>query len=115
MLEEVWCFPEVGTAWVSPALYLTTVVDTAGTAVAFQKEDPSSGAASITCAVAPTGGTLGAEASQRASLAATAGCGFVWCWPPGQGLIVPASLSAVLRNDGSVGPDFTWCIVAREV
>lgn len=115
MIEELYVYSETGVAWLSPALFLTTVVDTAGTAVVFQKEDPGSGAASITLATIPTGGTLAAVAHRRASLPNTVGSGFIWAWPPGEGMIVPLSLSAMLRNDGVVGPSITWGMTCREV
>lgn len=115
MIEELYVYSEAATAWLSPALFLTTVIDTAGTAVVFQKEDNGSGAASITCATIPTGGTLATVAAKRASLPAVIGSGFIWSWPPGEGLVVPPSLSAMLRNDGVIGPAITWGITAREV
>ncbi len=117
MIEELYVYAETAVVFINPALFLTTVVDTAGTAVTFQKEDPGSGAASCTCVTLPTGGTLAAVASKRASLPAVIGSGFIWSWPPGEGLIVPLSLSAVLRNDhaSTTGPAITWGVTIREV
>lgn len=115
MIEEFYCYAEAATAWLSPALFLTTVVDTAGTGVTLQKEDNGSGAASCTVQTIPTGGTLAAVANKRASLPAVIGSGFMWSWPPGEGLIVPPSLSAMLRNDGVIGPAITWGLTIREV
>jgi hypothetical protein len=111
---ELHIFSEAATAWVSPALFLTTVVDTAGTAVTGQKEDSGSGAASCTVQTIPTGGTLAAVATRRASSPAVIGSGFLWLWPASDPLLVPLSLSAMLRNDGAVGPAITWCIVWEE-
>ena len=115
MIEELYAYAEAATAWLSPALFLTTVVDTAGTGVTFQKEDGGSGAASVTLQTIPTGGTLAAVAHKRASLPAVIGSGFIWSWPPGEGLIVAVSLSAMLRNDGVIGPAITWGATVREV
>jgi hypothetical protein len=115
MIEELYCYAEAATAWLSPALFLTSTVDTAGTGVTFQKEDPGSGAASVTLVTIPTGGTLAAVAAKRASVPAVIGSGFVWSWPIGEGLIVPLSLSAMLRNDGVIGPAITWGVTVREV
>jgi hypothetical protein len=115
MIEELYVYAEAATAWLSPALFLTTVVDTAGTAVVLQKEDNGSGAASVTVVTIPTGGTLAAVAHKRASLPAVIGSGFIWSWPPGEGLVVPVSLSAMLRNDGVIGPAITWGLTVREV
>jgi hypothetical protein len=115
MIEEIAVYSEAATAWVSAALFLTTVVDTSGSARVFQKTDPGSGAASVTLQTIPTGGTLAGEAHERASLPAVIGSGFIWSWPPGEGLIVPLSLSAMLRNDGVIGPAITWKVRVREV
>lgn len=115
MIEEIMVFSEAATAFLSPALFLTTVVDTVGTAVVAQKEDNGSGAASVTVQTIPTGGTLAAVAHRRASIPNLAGSGFIWAWPPGEGLIVPPSLSAMLRNDGVIGPAITWSVTFREV
>jgi hypothetical protein len=115
MIEELYAYSEAATAWLSPALFLTTVVDTAGTAVVFQKEDNGAGTVSCTLQTIPTGGTLAAVAHKRASLPAVSGSGFIWSWPPYEGLIVPPSLSAMLRNDGVVGPAITWGVTIREV
>jgi hypothetical protein len=115
MIEEFYCYTEAATAWVSPALFLTTAVDTAGTAVTAQREDNGSGSPSCTVLTIPTGGTLAAVAHKRASIPAVIGSGFIWSWPPGEGLIVPLSLSAMLRNDGVIGPAITWGVTFREV
>lgn len=115
MIEELYCYSEAATAWLSPALFLTTVIDTAGTGVVLQKEDNGAGGVSVTVQTIPTGGTLAAVAHKRASLPAVIGSGFIWSWPPGEGLIVPVSLSAMLRNDGVIGPAITWGVTIREV
>ena len=111
---EITAFAEAATAWVSPALFLTTVVDTAGTAVAAQKEDSGSGAAAVTVQTIPTGGTLAAVAIRRASIPAVIGAGFSWQWPEDEPLRVPLGLSALLRNDGVVGPAITWQVIWDE-
>jgi hypothetical protein len=115
MLEEMYVYSEAATAFLSPALFLTTVVDTAGTGVTLQKEDNGAGTASVTLQTIPTSGTLASVAHKRASLAAVVGSGFIWAWPPGEGLIVPLSLSVMFRNDGVVGPAITWGVTIREV
>jgi hypothetical protein len=115
MIEELYVYAEAATAWVSAALFLTTIVDTAGTGVVLQKEDNGAGTVSVTVQTIPTGGTLAAVAHKRASLPAVIGSGFIWSWPPGEGLIVPPSLSAMLRNDGVIGPAITWGLTIREV
>jgi hypothetical protein len=111
---EITCYAEAATAWVSPALFMTTVVDTAGTAVAGQKEDPGAGTPSIVVSTIPTGGTLATVAMRRASIPAVIGAGFQWLWTPADPVIVPLSLSAMLRNDGVIGPAITWQVVWEE-
>ena len=111
---EISCWAEAATAWVNPALFLTTVVDTAGTGVTGQKEDSGSGTASVTVVTGPTGGTLAAVAHRRASLPAVIGAGFSWQWPEDEPLRVPLSLSALIRNDGVVGPAISWQVVWDE-
>lgn len=111
---ELHIYSEAATAWLSPALFLTTVVDTAGTAVAGQKEDSGAGAASVVVSTIPTGGTLATVATRRASIPAVAGSGFMWLWPDSDPLKVPLSLSAMLRNDGVIGPAITWVVVWDE-
>lgn len=115
MLEEIGLFAEAATA-LAASLFLTTVVDTAGTAVALQKDDPGAGTASITCVTGPTGGTLAGTASRRAHIPAVIGAGIVWAWPTNDGLLVPLSLSLVVRNaGGAAGPAITWYASLREV
>lgn len=111
---EIHLFAEAATAWVSPALFLTTVVDTVGTAVAGQKEDSGSGSPAVTVQTIPTGGTLAAVAVRRASIPAVIGSGVLWLWPASDPLMVPLSLSAMLRNDGVIGPAITWTVVWDE-
>lgn len=111
---EIHLYAEAATAWVSPALFLTTVVDTAGTAVAGQKEDSGAGAPSIVVSTIPTGGTLAGVAVRRASIPAVVGAGVIWAWPDSDPLRVPLSLSAMLRNDGVIGPAITWVVVWDE-
>lgn len=111
---ELHVFSEAATAWVSPALFLTTVVDTSGTAVAGQKEDSGAGAPACTVQTIPTGGTLATVAMRRASIPNVVGSGFLWLWPASDPLMVPLSLSAMLRNDGVIGPAIAWTIVWDE-
>ncbi|HUR08569.1 MAG TPA: hypothetical protein VM347_38935 [Nonomuraea sp.] len=111
---EIHLYAEAATAWVSPALFLTTVVDTAGTAVAGQKEDPGAGAPSCTVQTIPTGGTLAAVAIRRGTIPAVIGSGLIWAWPDADPLKVPLGLSAMLRNDGVIGPAITWVVVWDE-
>ena len=58
MIEEFYCYSEAATLWGNAALFLTTTVDTGGTAVALQKEDNGSGAPSVTMVFSPSGGTI---------------------------------------------------------
>lgn len=111
---EITCWAEAATAFVSPALFLTTVVDTAGTAVAGQKEDSGAGNPSVVVSTIPTGGTLAAVAIRRASIPAVIGAGFSWQWPEDEPLRIPLSLSAMLRNDGVIGPAITWQVIWDE-
>lgn len=111
---ELHLFAEAATAWVSPALFMTTVVDTAGTAVTAQKEDSGGGTATCTVQTIPTGGTLATVAHRRATIPAVIGSGLIWQWPDHDPLRVPLSLSAMLRNDGVIGPAITWTIVWDE-
>lgn len=113
-LLEVHLWAETAVAWVSPALFLTTVVDTAGTAVAGQKEDSGSGTPVCTFSTIPTGGTLAAVAHRRASLPNVVGSGLIWAWPDHAPLLVPLSLSVMLRNDGVVGPAISYTVVWSE-
>lgn len=111
---EIHLYAEAATAWVSPALFLTTVVDTAGTAVAGQKEDSGSGTPGVVVSTIPTGGTLAAVATRRGTIPAVVGSGLIWAWPDHEPLRVPLGLSALLRNDGVVGPAITWVVVWDE-
>ncbi len=111
---ELHLFAETAVAWVSPALFLTTVVDTAGTAVAGQKEDSGSGSPTVVVSTIPTGGTLATVAHRRATIPAVIGSGLIWQWPDSEPFRVPLSLSAMLRNDGVIGPAITWTIVWDE-
>lgn len=111
---EIHLFAETAVAWISPALFLTTVVDTAGTAVAGQKEDNGSGTPSCVVSTAPTGGTLAAVAVRRGSIPNVIGSGIMWAWPDSDPLRVPLGLSMMLRNDGVVGPAITWVVVWDE-
>jgi len=111
---ELHLFAETAVAWVNPALFLTTVVDTAGTAVAGQREDSGSGAPTCVVSTIPTGGTLAAVAHRRATIPGSVGQGIIWIWPDSDPLRVPLSLSMLLRNDGVVGPAITWTIVWDE-
>ncbi len=111
---EIHLYAETAVAWVSPALFLTTVVDTVGTAVTGQKEDSGSGAASVVVSTIPTGGTLATVAIRRATIPAVIGAGLIWVWPDSDPLRVPLSLSAMLRNDGVIGPAITWVVVWDE-
>ncbi len=111
---EIHMYAEAATAFANPALFLTTVVDTAGTAVAGQKEDSGSGASTVVVSTIPTGGTLAAVAIRRAFIPAVAGAGVIWMWPDSDPLRVPLSLSAMLRNDGALGPAVTWVVVWDE-
>ncbi len=113
-VEEVHLFTEAATAWVAPSLFMTTVVDTAGTAVAGQKEDPSLASPSAVVSTLPTGGTLAAVAVRRRALAGAIGSGLMWLWPSSSALVVPLNLSMVIRNDGVLGPAVTWVIVWSE-
>ncbi|HUR01995.1 MAG TPA: hypothetical protein VM347_05620 [Nonomuraea sp.] len=113
-LLEMHLYAETAVAWVSPALFMTTVVDTAGTAVAGQKEDSGSGAPSVVVSTIPTGGTLATVAIRRATLPAVIGSGLIWVWPDSDPLLVPLSLSLMLRNDGVIGPAITWVTVWDE-
>jgi hypothetical protein len=112
-LLEMHLFAEAATAWVSPALFMTTVVDTAGTAVTGQREDGITGAAVAVVSTVPTGGTLAAVANRRGTIPAVIGSGLMWIFRGG-GLVVPLSLSAMLRNDGVIGPAITWTVVWDE-
>ncbi len=103
------------TQFVDPALFLTTVVDTAGTAVAGQREDGAAGGPALTCVTGPTGGTLAATAIRRFVIPGVIGSGIMWLFPESSPLIVPVSLSAVIRNDGAVGPAISWVVVWSEV
>lgn len=113
-LLEMHLYAEAATAWVSPALFMTTVVDTAGTAVAGQKEDSGSGTPSVVVSTIPTGGTLAAVAIRRGTIPAVIGAGLIWTWPDSDPLKIPLSLSLMLRNDGVVGPAITWVTVWDE-
>lgn len=113
-LLEFHVFAETAVAFVNPALFLTTVVGTAGTAVVGQKEDSGSGTASCTCVTGPTGGTLASVAMRRATIPATIGQGIIWIWPDDEPLKVPLALSVIFRNDGVVGPAVTWQAVWDE-
>ncbi len=113
-VEEVHLFAEAATAFVSPALFMTTVVDTAGTAVTGQKEDPGLPAAVGVVSTGPTGGTLAAVAIRRGAIAAAVGSGVMWLWPESSPLTVPLSLSLIVRNDGAIGPAVAWVIVWSE-
>jgi hypothetical protein len=112
-LLELHIFSEAATAFVAPALFLTTVVDTAGTAVTLQAEDGKSGAATTVVSTIPTGGTLAAVAIRRASLPAAVGSGIMWQFRE-SGLVIPPSLSLMFRNDGVIGPAITWVAVVDE-
>lgn len=107
-LLEFYVYAEAATAFANPALFITSVVGTAGTAVAAQKEDSGSGTASCTCVTTPTGGTLAAVAMRRAVIPATIGAGVFWGWPDEEPLRVPLALSVIFRNDGAVGPAVSW-------
>ncbi len=111
---ELHMYCEAATALANPALFLTTVVDTAGTAVVGQRDDSGSGAPSVVVSTIPTGGTLAAVAHRRAVLPAVVGSGVIWMWPDSDPLRVPLSLSAMLRNDGVIGPAITWVVVWDE-
>lgn len=113
-LLELHLYAETAVAFAAPALFLTTVVDTVGTAVAGQKEDNGSAAALAVVSTIPTGGTLAAVASRRGVIPATIGSGLMWLWPETAPLNVPPSLSAMLRNDGALGPAVTWVLVWTE-
>lgn len=111
---EITCWAEAATAWLSPAAFITTVVDTAGTAVTGQKEDSGSGTPSVVVSTVPTGGTLAAVAIRRASIPAVIGAGFSWQWPEDEPLRVPLALSLMVRNDGVIGPAITWQVIWDE-
>ncbi len=113
-VEEVHVFAETAVALTNPALFMTTVVDTAGTAVAGQKEDPGMSAATAVVSTLPTGGTLAAVAIRRGAIPSTVGSGIMWLWSSAEPLIVPLSLSLILRNDGVIGPAISWVIVWSE-
>lgn len=113
-LLEVHLFAEAAVQFAAASLFLTTAVDTGGTAFAGQKEDPGSGAPDIVVSTGPTGGTLAAVAIRRSILPAVIGSGIMWIWPESAPLMVPLSLSAMIRNDGVVGPAVTWVVVWQE-
>lgn len=113
-IREFHYFSEASTAFANPAIFLTTVVDTAGTAVVGQKNDPNSPTASCTVQTGPTGGTLAAVANRRGGSANTVGSGLMWIFDANDPLIVPLSLSMVFRNDGVIGPAISWVIVWDE-
>ena len=113
-LVEFGVFSEAATA-LNLALFMTTVVDTAGTGVTAVKQDPASAAAACSCVTGPTGGTLAATAQRRAYLPAVAGSAAIFTWPDNAPLIVPLSLSLVVRNDvASAGPAITWYATWQE-
>lgn len=113
-ISEIHVFSEAATA-LNLAAYLTTVVDTAGTAVAGQKEDSGAGTPNVVVSTIPTGGTKAAVAMRRAFLPAVAGSAMIWTWQPGNELLVPLSLSLLIVNDAaSVGPAITWQVVWEE-
>lgn len=109
-IAEIGIFTEAATA-LFLALFTTTVVDTAGTAVTPQKEDSGSGTSAVTCQTIPTGGTLNTVAIRRAYLPAVAGSAVIWTWPVKDELLVPLSQSLMVRNDGVIGPAITWYVV----
>jgi hypothetical protein len=111
---EITAYCETATAFLNPALFLTTVVDASGTAVAGQPDDGTTTSNDCTVQTAPTGGTLRSTPHKRASAPATAGAGFQWIWPDYRPLIVPVGLSAILRNDGAATPTITWMITWDE-
>ncbi|MDQ3224950.1 MAG: hypothetical protein M3Q75_15985 [Gemmatimonadota bacterium] len=111
---ELHLFSEAATAFVAPALFLTSVVDTAGTVVAGQKEDNGAAGPVTVVSTGPTGGTLAAVATRRGVLPSVVGSGLMWIWPESAPLMVPPLLSALLRNDGALGPAVTWVVVWQE-
>lgn len=111
---EFHVYAETAVAFANPALFLTTVVGTSGTAVTGQKNDPNAPTASGSLVTGPTGGTNASVAHRRATLPAVIGTGFIWMFDRSDPLIVPLSLSLMFRNDGALGPTVSWVVVWAE-
>lgn len=95
-----------------PALFRTTVVDTAGTAVALQPVNFRDRAAAATVQTAPTGGTKAAVAVDRWHMAAIGAAKIIL---PDDPLEIPAGLSLILVQDsGSAGSAISWLIEVEE-
>lgn len=106
-LHELYVVSEAATIF-QPALYLTTVVDTAGSGLVPQKLHSGSGPAQCSIVTIPTGGTKATVAVGRAYLPAIAGSAWVWTWDE-VGLEIPLGLSLMVVNDiASAGPAITW-------
>lgn len=88
------------------AVYRSTVVGTAGTAVAGQPLDPRLGASTSSLVTGPTGGTLAAVAMARWQNAAI-GAAVAWDWPAHEPFIIDPALSMILRSDGTLGAAHT--------
>lgn len=113
-LLEIGVFSEAATA-LNLALFRTTTIGTAGTAVTPEKGSLADGTAAVSVVTGPTGGVLASTALRRVSIAGTTGAGIVWTFVRGETeVIVPLSGSIMLRNDGAVGPAITWYIVWDE-
>lgn len=111
-VREVSIVAEAATATFI-ALFKTTAVGTAGTAVTGQAVDPKVGAASSTLVTAPTGGTNSTVAVGRWHFAAV-GAAAVWEWPAHEPMIIDPGLSFVVRSDGTLGASITWNIAWDE-
>jgi hypothetical protein len=113
-LRHLKVFSEAATA-LNLALFRTTVVGTAGTAVTATKTDPADAAPGSSVVTGPTGGTLEATAPERAFLPAAAGAAVVLYSEGDDELYLPASSSFMVRNDGAAaGPAITWELEIEE-
>jgi hypothetical protein len=114
LVQFTWV-AEAATALPNGSLFLTTVVDTSGTAVAGQKRYVGAPSPSCTVVTGPTGGTLASVAIDRAGTPNSSGAGWIWNFESSP-IWVPLSLSIVFRNDhaSSAGPAISWTIVWDE-
>lgn len=96
------------------ALFRTTVIGTAGTAVTATKQDNAEGAASASVVTGPTGGTLETTAVRRFFLPAAAGASVMYVFEGDDEIVLPVSGSLMIRNDGAIGPAITWTLETEE-
>lgn len=112
-LKELAVWAETAVA-LNLALFRTTAIGTAGTAVAGQPRNPADGPANGALVTIPTGGTLAAVAVERAFLPAVIGSAVVFGYNDQDVLIAALGGSLMLRNDGAIGPAITWKITWQE-